>query len=236
MSRRRMDTQQIGWPGNTEEMSAFFDQRVEGYEEHMAEHIEDFDAFYASVADQLPIAWQAPHILDLGIGTGLELDPILERFPNARVTGIDLSREMLEHLADKPRPWIGQLRLLCRSFLDAPLGESVYDAVVSVMALHHWIPDVKLGLYRRIHAALKPGSLFINADYVETEDESSRRLAAFSAEGAGDRHLRHIDLPLTVETELELMHDAGFTSERVAFQRARCATLVGATSETSTLK
>ena len=228
-----MSNEQVGLPGDSEDMAEFFDLRATGYEDHMAEHIEDFDAFYASVAEQLPIAWEAPHILDLGVGTGLELDPIFERFPKARVTGIDLSRRMLERLADKPRPWIGRLRLICRSFLDAPLGESVYDAVVSVMALHHWIPEVKLGLYRRIRAALKPGGLFINADYVETEYESARRLAAFAVDAAGNRHLRHIDLPLTVQAELELIREAGFAFDWIAFQRARCATFVGATSEKS---
>ena len=218
----------VGVPGNSEEMAAFFDQRVTDYEAHMAEHIEDCTAFYASVANEIPSAWSAPHILDLGIGTGLELEAVFERFPSARVTGIDLSRRMLETLADKPRPWIGQLRLICRSFLDAPFGESVYDAVISVMALHHWIPDVKLDLYRRIRRALKPGGLFINADYVESAEESRRRLAAYDPGEHGDRHLLHIDLPLTVQAELELLRSAGFDFDWIAFQRERCATVVAA--------
>jgi len=213
-------------------MARFFDERATTYEEHMAKHIEDFELFYASVADALPATLKAPHILDLGIGTGLELDLLFERFPSARVTGIDLSRQMLETLADKPRPWIPQVRLICRSFLGADFGSGVYDAVVSVMALHHWIPDVKRDLYRRIRRALAPSGVFINADYIESEEESARRLAAFAAEGPDQQHLLHIDLPLTCDAELALLHDAGFISARIGFRREKCATFVAAGPET----
>ena len=37
-------------------------------------------------------------VLDLGCGTGLELDEIFRYFPDLAVTGIDLTREMLQQL------------------------------------------------------------------------------------------------------------------------------------------
>jgi len=222
-----MDNREARQASDAEKMADFFDRRAGGYEKHMAEHIEEFSAFYGSVAKAIPSTIENPRVLDLGIGTGLELDALFERFPMARVTGIDVSQKMLQYLAVKLRPWTDRLQLTCGSFLDMDLGEQAHDVVVSVMALHHWIPRVKLGLYRRIRRALVPGGVFINADYVETEKESARRLAVYSAGAQGDRHLLHIDLPLTIDTEIELLQDAGFKSIQIPFRRAACATFLG---------
>lgn len=226
-----MDKEQVGLPGDSEDMAEFFDLRVTGYERHMAEHIEDFDAFYASVSAAVPGMWQSPRILDLGVGTGLELDRLFERFPTAHVTGIDLSQGMLDELAHKKRPWMRQVQLVHGSFLEIDLGRSEHDAAVSVMALHHWIPGVKVDLYRRIRRTLVPGGVFVNADYVESEEESAKRLAAYNPEGHGDWHRLHIDLPLSCETELRLLREAGFQAARIAFQGSRCATFIACAPE-----
>lgn len=54
-----------------EEMDAFFTRRLDGYEAHMLAHWADD---YKNLADALPPG--AKRILDLGCGTGLELDEI----------------------------------------------------------------------------------------------------------------------------------------------------------------
>jgi len=207
-------------------MAAFFDLRASDYEHHMAEHIEDFGAFYDSAIGAIPGAPASPRILDLGIGTGLELDRLFVRFPDAHVTGIDVSRGMLDELAAKKRPWSDRLRTIQGSFLEADLGDSEYDSVLSVMALHHWVPEVKLDLYRRIRRALVRGGAFINADYIAPEEESAERLATFAAEGRDIRHDLHIDLPLTIETEHRLLCEAGFAETSIPFRRTHCATIV----------
>lgn len=61
-------------------------------------------------------------LLDLGCGTGLELDPIFKRFPDLSVTGVDLSADMLERLA---RKYAGKrLSLLCADYFACDLGKS----------------------------------------------------------------------------------------------------------------
>jgi len=223
----------VGLPGNAEEMTTFFDTRAAEYEAHMRENIEGFNAFYDSVVAALP-ASRRPRILDLGIGTGLELDRLFARFPSARVTGIDVSRGMLDTLTAKVRPWSRRVRTIHASFLDEDLGRVAYDAVLSVMAFHHWVPNVKVDLYRRIHRTLIPGGVFVNADYVATNEESARRLAAYRTSDLDDRHTRHIDLPLTIETELQLLAEAGFAASAVPFRQDHCATFVSHTPKKNT--
>ena len=47
-----------------------------------------------------------------------------------------------------------------------PLGTQVYDHVLSGNAMHHVLHDTKRELYKRIHAALKPGGKYIEGDTV----------------------------------------------------------------------
>ena len=138
-----------------EEMSAFFNARADSYDSHMLGDM-GLDEFYEAITDCFdePIK----HLLDLGCGTGLELERLFERYPDMDVTGIDLSQEMLNILADKFSE--RKLSLICGSFIDADLG-GLYDNVVSTYALHHFSEESKLELYRKIYAAMAPGGKFV---------------------------------------------------------------------------
>ena len=81
-----------------EKMGDFFDARLNGYEDHQLTCIESARAFYPFTASCLP---QTPNasILDLGCGTGLELDFYFKTVPSAHITGVDLAPGMLDNCA-----------------------------------------------------------------------------------------------------------------------------------------
>ncbi len=83
-----------------EKIDAFFDRRLNGYEEHQLTAIEFVREFYPFTADCLP-ADQDAVILDLGCGTGLELEYYFKRNTMAKVVGIDLAEGMLKALERK---------------------------------------------------------------------------------------------------------------------------------------
>ena len=70
-----------------EKMDAFFEKRLDGYDEHMLTEIESATEFYPFTASLLPLGADA-HVLDLGCGTGLELEFYFRVNPQAKVTGI----------------------------------------------------------------------------------------------------------------------------------------------------
>ena len=200
-----------------EKMAAFFENRLEGYDAHMLSNIESATEFYPFTAGLLPVS-DGACVLDLGCGTGLELEYYAPLCPTAQITGIDLSEGMLTALRQKFDT--ANLTLICGSYFDVPLGEQQFDAAVSVESLHHFTQEEKIPLYAKLHAALKDGGYFILTDYFASSDaeESLHRqtlLSLKAEQGITDDAFYHYDTPLTVEHEMEALHLAGFSTVEV---------------------
>jgi tRNA (cmo5U34)-methyltransferase len=200
-----------------EKMAEFFDNRIDGYEEHMLTCIESAEEFYPFTADCLPQT-QGAQVLDLGCGTGLELEYYFQLNPTARVTGIDLAPGMLQALKDKFQE--KELDLIQGSYFDIPFGQQVFDAVVSVESLHHFTGEEKLPLYEKIQEALKEGGAFVLTDYFamsEKEEKLHRQelLRLKKEQGIRDEEFYHYDTPLTAEHEMEILQKAGFSKVEI---------------------
>ena len=157
-------------------------------------------------------------ILDLGCGTGLELEHYFKINPSAKITGIDLTESMLNALKNKfPEK---DLALVCGSYFDVPFGENTFDAAVSVESLHHFTKEEKILLYAKLCKALKVGGYFILTDYFALSDEDERTfrnelLRLKKEQGVDDKEFYHYDTPLTVDHEREALLSAGFSSVAV---------------------
>lgn len=200
-----------------EKMGVFFDSRLDGYEDHMLSNIESAREFYPFTAQCLT---QTPgaKILDLGCGTGLELDEYFLLNPTATVTGIDLAEGMLGALRSK---YPGKnLTLICGSYFDIPFGYEVFDGAVSVESLHHFTQEQKIPLYRKLCDALKNGGYFVLTDYFSLSEEEecfhrNELLRLKVEQGLEDGEFYHYDTPLTVQHETEALLAAGFASVEV---------------------
>ena len=200
-----------------EKMNEFFNKRLDGYDEHMMTNIESSDVFYPFTADCLPKK-DGVKILDLGCGTGLELEHYFRLNPSAKITGVDLTESMLNALKNKfPEQ---ELTLICGSYFDVPFDENAFDAAVSVESLHHFTKDEKIPLYTKLCKSLKDNGYFILTDYfaLTDEDEQAFRnelLRLKKQQGIDDNEFYHYDTPLTVEHETEALLEAGFSSAQV---------------------
>ncbi len=201
-----------------EKMDAFFNARAKSYDDHML-HDLDLAEFYAEIAAQFADLKDTDRLLDLGCGTGLELEGLFRKCPGLHVTGIDVSKAMLsvckEKFSDR------NLHLVCGSYFDTALEDGAYGYVLSTYSLHHFSKDQKRALYQRVHAALKPAGMFVLGDYtVKTRQEEDFHLR----EGlrlSGENHTEgsyHYDTPFTRETEIGLLKEAGFAAVRVVRQ------------------
>ena len=200
-----------------EKMDKFFEARLDGYDQHMLKNIDSADEFYPFTAFCLPMEPNCS-ILDLGCGTGLELEYYFAQNPFAKVTGIDLSQGMLDALQKKFAD--RNMMLIRGSYFDVPIGEECCDAAVSVESLHHFTQEAKISLYAKLYRALKPGGYFILTDYFTLTDTQEQAFFAELArlkeeQGISDDEFYHFDTPLTVQHETEALLEAGFSSVEV---------------------
>ena len=196
-----------------EEMSAFFTARLAGYDEHMLGEVGGCRECYQEMAQLLPTGTKA--LLDLGCGTGLELDFIFPRFPDLAVTGIDMTQAMLDELHRKHPD--KTLHLVCGSYFDVDFGEAVFDAAVSFQTMHHFTAEKKRSLYERVRHALKPGGVYIECDYmIEDDAEEAFHFAELDRmrreQGISPDEFVHYDTPLTISHQIAVLRKAGFAT------------------------
>jgi tRNA (cmo5U34)-methyltransferase len=209
---------------------------VDAYDETIRRFIPGYETMLATVARA--VAAGGPGlVLDLGAGTGALSEAILQHDAVGAIELVDVDREMLDQARARLARFGSRARFREQSFLD-PLPAC--DAVTASLALHH-IPemDAKGALYRRIHASLRPGGVFVNADAVMPADARGREAgyAVWAAHMVSrgipeERAWQHFaewaeeDTYQPIEQELAAMAAAGFETG-IALHEGPLAVLVG---------
>jgi tRNA (cmo5U34)-methyltransferase len=219
---------------NFDALRAAFENAVPGYDALRRKLIPHFDAFYGTALDLLEevVGEGEFRCVDLGVGTGLLSEMILKRFPGAQVVGVDLAPKMLDAARERLAMYGARLRLSLADYATAPLPGPL-DAVVSALSIHHLDHEAKRRLFRRIHDALRPGGIFVNADQSlgatsETEDAYQRRWEA-DVRGSGiaaddfaaARKRAELDRSATFADQIAWLEDAGFRYADIGWKRHR---------------
>ena len=200
-----------GYSDEMEDLREFFDMAADIWDEKFGP---SSAGTYVEVADQIAPTDAEIHILDLGCGSGLELDQVFLRAPNARITGIDLAPRMLARLREKFRDKAGQIRLIEANYFDIPYGDQVYDYAISTLSTHHLPPENKLIVYRKVLTALKACTSYIEGDQTTSEEGEQNGLGRFRTEVSklpdADRARWNYDITLSTATNMRLLREAGF--------------------------
>ena len=199
-------------------MDAFFNLRAEGYDAHMQSSLVDSEVYYHKLAAPIIATAEPIEILDIGCGTGLEVPAVLEKAPNAWLTGMDLSAEMLEILREK---FPGEnIQVIKGSYLTHDFVTEKYEVILSSMTLHHLLPDQKSKLYRNLFNALKQGGVYIEGDYIVDAEKMNRLLDEYYKlpdKAKGGSH--HIDIPMSLPVQIDLLQQAGFEEIREIYSQ-----------------
>ena len=146
-----------------------FEWDPETYLALMAEEIPDYPRLQTEVA--AAAATGAPtSILDLGIGSGLTAQRVLEALPEAKLLGVDASSEMLAAAEANLDPDRTQLQ---SGRLEEPLPDGPFDLVMSMLAVHHLDGPGKADLFARIASVLETGGRFVLGDLVVPADPAN---------------------------------------------------------------
>lgn len=201
----------VGETKEVMEMSAFFDMRAQNYDVVHTSMIGGGIESKNLIASFL--AADTEKLVDFGCGTGLELNEIFKRFPKVSITGIDLSKGMLEKLQEKyPKQ---QMTLIQGDYMIYDFGENQFDSAISVMTMHHFNHEDKLMLYKKLYKALTQLGRYVECDYmVDTQEEEDLFFSKYEKiklnQGITAGYY-HYDTPCTVANQKMLLKEAGFS-------------------------
>jgi len=122
-------------------VSAQFHWDPDTYLEMIRAEVPSFDALQEAAVAAVP--FPPANALDLGIGTGETSRRLLEAYPQARITGLDSSPEMVF----RARQHGIEVRL---ARMEDPLPDGPWDVVIAVLSVHHLHSDQKRDLFRRV--------------------------------------------------------------------------------------
>ncbi|MEC0244176.1 class I SAM-dependent methyltransferase [Paenibacillus dokdonensis] len=197
-----------------------FDAIASGYDEQRKKLIPCFDDFYGMALSLVESAAASPKILDLGAGTGLFSGMVLQKYPNAELTLMDVSDKMLEGARQRFQH-NDSIRYIVGDYSNYTFTES-FDIVISSLSIHHLTHMAKQHLFVTIHQALLPGGIFVNADQVAgnhpASDEYYRRrwlehindsgLSREAIEASVER--RKLDINAQLNDQIIWLEEAGF--------------------------
>jgi ubiquinone/menaquinone biosynthesis C-methylase UbiE len=165
---------------------------------------------------------QAGQAADLGSGPGHLVISLARAAPDLRVTGIDLSDEMLQQGGEYARTSCLEDRIDFKKgdAAQIPLPDDSLDLVVSTLSLHHWSDPV--GALDEIARVLRPGGAFLVCDLCRDMSAPFYMLLWFVTRCIVPRALRRVNEPLgsrdaafTLQEALHLAEQSCLTGWRV---------------------
>jgi tRNA (cmo5U34)-methyltransferase len=150
-----------------------FNRFAQDYDTQREYIIPEMRQFYGTAVWAMESKEPEPEILDIGAGTGLMSAYLLEKFPQAHLTLVDIAENMLDMARQRFAGRENTRYVVSDYSTGVPCGP--YDIACSALSIHHLAPDEKRLLFRRIFGALKPGGMFVNADQADGETPYFRK-------------------------------------------------------------
>ncbi len=115
--------------------------------------------FFARVSGNVAGFASRARVLEVGSGPGRLAVQLAGLAPGVRVTGVDVSPEMVERATQLAADsgMVGRVGFRVGDVASLPFDDASFDVVVSTFSLHHW-PDAARGL-AEIHRVLRPGGV-----------------------------------------------------------------------------
>jgi tRNA (cmo5U34)-methyltransferase len=215
-----------------EAVRSAFNSDAQIYDRSRRQMVPCFDRLYETAAGLIPFPSEREfEVLDLGAGTGVLSQFIATKFPRAKILLADIAPEMLK-LAQERATRVGTDSRLRYLLLDHG-QESIpgtFDAIVSALSIHHLEHDEKRALFGRIHAALREGGIFINAEVILGEsDEIEQRTNQEWKRAAREAGASEVDLAAAIErqkhdrcatldAQMNWLRESGFSEVTAAYR------------------
>ena len=166
----------------------------------------------------------ARNILDIGCGAGNQTLNLLQVFPSADCTLLDISPAMLKRAEERVGSIaVGKISCVEGDLRTAPLPVGKFDIVVAAAVLHHMRDEADwTRAFSRIYSLLKNGGVLLVSDLIRHENPAVEALfkvrqESFLREALGDAEAERImqsiadsDTPSPLEYQFDLLKKTGF--------------------------
>ena len=195
-----------------------FNQKASEYDSERRALIPCFDDFYDIAIDCIDFKGDNPKVLDLGAGTGILSEFLLEKYPNAEITLIDLADKMLKE-AEQRFNGNDNISIICDNYLTHEF-DAKFDIIVSSLSIHHLTAEEKKTLIEKYFKLLNDGGNFVNADQVLNPNGDVEKYfkvkfdehkGNISNQALNEAKIRKTyDKPSSIDFQLDCLKNAGF--------------------------
>jgi len=164
------DSYQQSWEGR---------QRAEKYEQRADLVLPKRQEMLSLIVQLIPFERDKPlQVLDLGAGTGVPAQRVLQDFPKANVICVDKSAEMMEIGCAKLAEYGDRVRFVQADLEDSAWNNDLpheFDAIVSALAFNLLMDKAKQRLFAQCYKMLKPHGYLVFSDRLRAADEAVDR-------------------------------------------------------------
>ena len=217
-----------------------FNNTVQYYDDWIRKAVPGYSDLFAIAKELIPFAsTDSIDVLDLGAGTGLFSQQVLEKCPKGRFVLYDLAGKMLDVARERFRAAPDRFRYVTadyRSLADA----GSFDLVISSLSIHHLDDREKKDLFRQVFEVLRKPGVFINIDLIKGPTpyleefycsdwyEKMRRAGAADEEvRAGIERRLAYDQDALMEDQLRWLREAGFIDVDCVYRNYKMGLFLG---------
>ncbi len=151
------------------DVDAFYDSISSEYTESIRRCVPFYEEMLKSLFQYLKPEFNPKTILELGCGTGNLTQIISRKFPDAKITAVDISEECLKEC--KSRISSSNIEYIKSDFKELELPNNSFDLVLSSISIHHLIDSEKEVLFRKIFASQTNHGILSFCDQFRGETE-----------------------------------------------------------------
>lgn len=153
-----------------------FNASIEYYDDWMKKALPGYSDIFKTAVDCVPFLSGNPiRVLDLGAGTGLFSQFILQSYPLASFTLVDVAEKMLDVARTRFQAETGQFQFEVSDYRNLE-KKNDFDLIISSLSIHHLKDEEKRALFSKVFTSLQPSGVFINVDQVRPETREMREL------------------------------------------------------------
>ncbi|MCP4756821.1 MAG: class I SAM-dependent methyltransferase [Proteobacteria bacterium] len=130
------------------------------------------DSEHLKALTNLVAVEESRHYLDVGTGNGYVAFELAQRFPEIRITGLDIAENAIkQNRSIRDERNLSNLEFISYQGIDVPLNDNSFFGIISRYAIHHF-PDLSRSV-KEFHRILESNGFAVISDPITCDNDTS---------------------------------------------------------------